>query len=164
MIDYALATGLEAGGMVMESDTLFELPERSAPEALPPRSGRKRIRRAERRQVEFQECSLDELLSWDHEARVVWEYVCGLDLSELYEPIQSVVTGPGQAPADPRILMSLWLYAALRGVGSARELNRLCQDHVAYRWICGKVSMNYHTLSDFRVGRQALLNRLLTES
>jgi len=45
--------------------------------------------------------------------------------------------GPGQAPADPRILLALWLYATLRGVGSARELNRLCEQHVAYRWICG---------------------------
>lgn len=148
----------------MESDTLFELPERPAPEPLPVRSGRKRIRWAERNQVEFQECSLDELLALDHEARVVWEYVCGLDLSQLYEPIQAVETGPGQAPADPRILMSLWLYAALRGVGSARELNRLCTAHVAYRWLCGGVSLNYHTLSDFRVQHKALLSRLLSES
>jgi hypothetical protein len=58
----------------------------------------------------------------------------------------------------------LWLYAALRGVGSARELNRLCQEHVAYRWICGGVSMNYHTLSDFRTQHADFLDRLLTES
>jgi transposase len=130
----------------------------------PPRIGPKRIRYAVRNQVEFQECSLDELLPEDHEARIVWAYVCGLDLSELTEPIQAVEGGPGQAPADPRILMALWLYATLRGVGSARELNRLCRDHVAYRWICGGVSMNYHTLSDFRTRHVELLDRLLTES
>jgi IS5 family transposase len=49
-------------------------------------------------------------------------------------------------------------------VGSARELNRLCMDHIAYRWICGGVSMNYHTLSDFRTQHVELLDRLLTES
>jgi transposase len=80
------------------------------------------------------------------------------------EPIQAVEGGPGQAPADPRILLALWLYATLRGVGSARELNRLCQQHVAYRWLCGGVSMNYHTLSDFRTQHVELLDRLLTES
>lgn len=148
----------------MESDTLFDLPERPPSELPLPRSGSKRIRRANRQQVEFRECSLDELLPSDHEARIVWQYVCGLNLSELYEPIQAVNDGPGQSPADPRILMALWLYAALRGVGSARELNRLCTAHVDYRWLCGNVSMNYHTLSDFRVGNGALLNRLLTES
>jgi transposase len=132
--------------------------------ALPPRIGPRRLRGAVRNQIEFQECSLDELLSEDHEARIVWDYVCGLDLSELIERIQAVEGGPGQPPADPRILMTLWLYATLRGVGSARELNRLCEHHAAYRWICGGVSMNYHTLSDFRTQHGDLLDRLLTES
>jgi transposase len=131
---------------------------------LPPRIGPKRLRHAVRNQVEFQECSLDELLPEEHEARVVWDYVCGLDLSELQARIQAVEHGPGQAPADPRILVALWLYATLRGVGSARELNRLCQHHAVYRWICGGVSMNYHTLSDFRTQHVELLDRLLTES
>ena len=129
-----------------------------------PRIGPKRMRHAMRNQVEFRQCSLDELLPEDHEARIVWDYVCGLDLSELSQPIQAVEGGPGQAPADPRILMSLWIYATLRSVGSARELNRLCRDHAAYRWICGGVSTNYHTLSDFRTQHVELLDRLLTES
>jgi transposase len=133
-------------------------------ETLPPRIGPKRLRCALRNQIEFQECSLDELLPEDHEARVVWTYVCGMDLAELIERVQAVEGGPGQAPADPRILVALWLYATLRGVGSARELNRLCQHHAAYRWICGGVSMNYHTLSDFRTQHVELLDRLLTES
>ncbi len=130
----------------------------------PPRIGPRRLRGAVRNQIEFRECSLEELLCEGHEARIVWDYVCGLDLSELIERIQAVEGGPGQAPADPRILMALWLYATLRGVGSARELNRLCECHAAYRWICGGVSMNYHTLSDFRTQHEELLNRLLTES
>jgi transposase len=133
-------------------------------EAKPPRIGSKRLRHAVRNQIEFQECSLDELLSEEHEARIVWNYVCGLDLSELHARIQAVENGPGQAPADPRILVALWLYATLRSVGSARELNRLCQDYTPYRWICGGVSMNYHTLSDFRTQHVELLDRLLTES
>jgi len=127
------------------------------------RIGPKRMRHAVRNQVEFRQCSLDELLPEDHEARTAWAYVCGLDLSELTGRIQAVEGGPGQAPADPRILMTLWLYATLRGVGSARELNRLCQDDAPYRWICGGVSMNYHTLSDFRTQHVDLLDRLLTE-
>jgi transposase len=122
------------------------------------------MRYAVRNQVEFRQCSLDQLLPAEHQARTVWEFVCGLDLSELVVPIQAVENGPGQAPADPRILMALWLYATLRGVGSARELNRLCQDHAVYQWICGGVSMNYHTLSDFRTQHVELLDRLLTES
>lgn len=152
----------------MDQGTLFDRGAGGGTEpahtAQSPRIGRKRLRHAERQQIELRPCALDELLSEDHPARIVWDYVCGLDLSALYEPIQAVECGPGQAPADPRILMTLWLYATLRGVGSARELNRLCEHHLAYRWICGGVSMNYHTLSDFRTQHVELLDRLLTES
>ena len=152
----------------MQEDTLFEpgpedcLAQPKEPPA--PRIGRKRLRYAQRHQIEFRACMLDELLPEDHQARIVWEYVCGLDLSPLVAAVQAVEGGPGQAPPDPRILLALWLYATLRGVGSARELNRLCTQHVAYEWICGDVSMNYHTLSDFRTQHVELLDRLLTDS
>jgi transposase len=129
-----------------------------------PRIGPRRVRFAVRDQVTFQTYSLDELVPAEHEVRMVWEYVWGMDLSELYAAIQAVEGGPGQAPGDPRILLSLWLYATLRGVGSARELNRLCTEHVMYRWICGGVTMNYHTLSDVRTAHVELLDRMLTES
>ncbi len=152
----------------VEGSRLFDVPREpgpAAPEPAGPRwCGPRRLRRAIRDQIEMQVCALDDLLEDDHQARIVWAWVQQLDLSELVERIQAVEHGPGQAPADPRILMALWLYATLRGVGSARELNRLCRDHVAFRWICGGVSMNYHTLSDFRTQHVDLLNRLLTES
>ena len=108
--------------------------------------------------------SLDALLPEDHQARVVWEYVEGLDLTCLYESIRAVEGRPGRKPIDPRVLMALWLYATLDGVGSARQVDRLCQDHVAYQWICGGVTVNYHTLSDFRTANVALLDDLLTQS
>jgi transposase len=71
---------------------------------------------------------------------------------------------PGQAPASPRLLLALWLFATSQGVGSARALDRLCKSHDAYRWLCGGVSVNYHGLADFRVGQPDLLDRLLTEN
>ena len=151
----------------MDQESLFDVGPRDATQPagpLPPRLGPKRLRHAVRDQVVFRACALDELLPEEHPARIVWVYVSGLDLSELVAQIQAVEGGPGQAPADPRILLALWLYATLRGVGSARELKRLCTEHLAYPWICGDVSMNHHTLSDFRSLQGDLLDRLLTES
>ena len=115
-----------------------------------------------RTQVEFRAVDLDGLLPADHLARLVWDFVVAQDLSELYDGIRSVEGGPGHGATDPRILLALWLYATLDGVGSARALDRLTEAHDAYRWLCGGVPMNYHTLSDFRVGHVALLDRLLT--
>jgi len=108
--------------------------------------------------------SLDSLLGDEHRARVVWEFVQGVDLAPVYAGIRSVEGGAGRDAADPRILLALWLYATLEGVGSARQVARLCEDHVAYQWICGGVSMNHHTLSDFRVAHPEFLDHVLTQS
>jgi transposase len=108
--------------------------------------------------------ALEDLLDTDHQARVVWDFCRGLDLDPLYELIGSREGGPGRAAIDPRLCVALWLYATLEGVGSARALTWLCGNHNAFRWLCGGVSVNYHTLSDFRVGHVDLLDRLLTHS
>jgi transposase len=95
---------------------------------------------------------------------LVWRFVEGLDLTAFYDAIRARAGHPGRTPIDPRILVALWLYATIDGVGSAREVDRLCQQHDAYRWLRGGVSVNYHTLSDFRIAHQAALNDLLTQS
>lgn len=123
-----------------------------------------RLQRAERQQMSWMEGSLDQLLPPDHVARVVWAYVEGLDVSPLLARVKAVAGGPGQPAIDPRVLLALWLLATLEGVGSARQLDRLCEQHLAYRWICGGVTVNYHTLSDFRVESGEFFSQLLTES
>lgn len=107
--------------------------------------------------------ALDQLLPDDHQARLVWAYVEGLDLTPLYQAILARQGVAGRDANDPRILMALWLYATLDGVGSARRLDELCQDSLPYQWLCGGVSMNYHSLADFRVEHVELLDRLLTD-
>jgi transposase len=119
---------------------------------------------ADRLQTGWDHVCLDDLLGEDHRARQVWAYVEGCDLTALYGKIGALEGGPGRAAIDPAILMSLWLYAALESVGSARLLDRLCASHAAYRWICGGVSVNYHTLADFRVEAGGVLDDLLTHS
>jgi len=122
-----------------------------------------RLRTAQRDQIELQIVDLESLLATDHPARVVWAYVEQLDLSAALAAIKAREGEPGRPAADPKILMALWLYATIDGIGSARALAGLCETHAAYRWICGGVSMNHHTLSDFRVGQAALLDRLLAQ-
>jgi transposase len=123
-----------------------------------------RLETAERCQTEFQQSSLDDLLSPDHRAREVWDYVEGLDLGVLYGGVRTTVQSTGRPAIDPAILMSLWLYGTLEGVGSARLLDRLCKRDAPYRWLCGGVSVNYHTLSDFRSEAGPVLDDLLSRS
>src|ERR1700752_3437587 len=129
-----------------------------------PAVGRPRMREPERQQVEWRSVDLDSLLASDHPARVIWSYVEQLDLSALEAAIKAREPTPGQAPASPRLLLALWLYATSEGVGSARALARLCESHDVYRWLCGGVSGNYHGLADFRTAHPDLLDRLLSEN
>lgn len=92
---------------------------------------------------------------------MVWAYVQRMDLAPWYDDIASREGGSGRPATDPALLMALWLYATLEGVGSARQLDWLCSDHVAYRWLCGGVAVNYHTLADFRVAHPERLEALL---
>lgn len=122
-----------------------------------------RLRRPDRQQLRMDPLCLDECLPDDHPARLVWQVVERLDLSAFYESLKARGSDPGRAATDPRLLMALWLYAAIDGVGRGRELSDLCQRHDAYRWLCGGVSVNYHTLNDFRVGHGPALDALFTQ-
>ena len=150
----------------MEQSTLFEVPDQrgTEPGASERGGGTPRLRCANRSQVVFRAASLDELLPEDHAARLIWQYVEGLEFEPLHQLVRAVAGHPGRPPADPKILLALWLYATLEGVGSARQLDRLCTTHVAYQWICGDVSMNHHGLSDFRTAHGEFLDQLLSDS
>ena len=126
-------------------------------------AGKARLRLPQRDQVEMYWASLDELLESDHPARVVWAAVCGLDLSRWLSSIKAVEGSVGRDSTDPRLLVALWIYAVLDGVGSARELARLCTKHLAYQWLCGGVTVNYHLLADFRSQGGEKWNDLLTQ-
>lgn len=123
-----------------------------------------RIIEADRSQLCWDLVDLEAWLPADHLTRMVWAFTGTLDLSPLYAAIKSVEGEAGRPACDPRVLLALWLYATAKGIGSARELERLCRQELAFRWLAGGVPLNYHTLADFRVGQAAFLDRLLTES
>jgi transposase len=149
---------------MMCDDELFgALPEQAPPPADAASRAAPRMREPRRDQIELRAVDIESLIGQDHPVRVIWTYVEGLDLSELENRIKARGDRPGHPATSPRLLLALWLYANSDGVGSARALERLCNNHDVYRWLCGGVSVNYHTLSDFRVGCADLLDRLLAE-
>lgn len=125
--------------------------------------GAPRLRVARREQLGLEVVDVDTLIPEDHPARLLASAVEYLDLGRFYEPIKARETSPGRAATDPKLLVSLWLYATVDGIGSARELERLSREHAAYRWLCGGVTVNHHLLAKFRVGYEAALDELLCE-
>jgi transposase len=126
--------------------------------------GEARLLQPNRLQVELRASNLESLLPEDHRARLVWGYVVRQDLSKLVEAVKARGSNAGRAAIDPHILFALWLYATLEGVGSGREVTRLCEEHDAYRWICGGVSVNYHAINDFRAGNAKLMDEVLSNN
>lgn len=150
--------------MKNETPKLFDdLPEAPMSDERVWPKARARVLMPNRLQMELRPSDLESLLPEGHRARIVWGYVERQDLSAMYERIKAVEGGAGRTAIAPEILYALWLYATLEGVGSARGLERLTQAHDAYRWICGGVQVNYHTLSDFRAEHGEALDGLLTD-
>lgn len=122
-----------------------------------------RVETVNRKQTQLEVMDFEDLIAADHPARAVWALVEKLDLSRFYEPIRAREGGVGRTATDPKVLLALWLYAISDGVGSARELVRLTEAHDAYKWLRGGVSLNHHTVSDFRTHHPEAVNDLLTQ-
>ncbi len=125
--------------------------------------GAVRLRRPERRQLAMVVQCADDLVRALHPVRTVMALVEKLDVSGFCEPIRAREGIAGRDATDPRLLVGLWLYGCVRGIGSARELARRCEESAPFRWMCGGVSVNHHLLSDFRCDHADALDALFTE-
>jgi len=148
-----------------EQLNLFQYPKHiQEPNSAIIHQGKPRFNSAIRNQVEFVQATLDDLIPEDHQVRNILNYVEQMDLSPIYNKIKSTEGNPGRPPIDPRILFALWIYAIIEGIGSARVIDRYCFEHIAFRWLCGGVSVNYHTISDFRKNNSKEFDELISET
>ena len=108
--------------------------------------------------------TLDDLLSPDHPARFVAEFVDGLDRQgwgEIDVEIDRDLLG---APAyHPRALLCVWLYGFMSGVRSSRKLEAACRDQIPFLWLTGCQHPDHNTLWRFyqrhRQGMRELFRR-----
>jgi transposase len=124
---------------------------------------RVRLKPINREQMVLRPMDVERLVSEDHEVRAIWDFVGRLDLSRYYEEIEVVEGEAGRSASDPRLLISLWIYAYSKGVSAAREISRLSEYDPAYQWLTGMEPINYHTLADFRVKHEEALDELFTQ-
>ena len=124
---------------------------------------RPRVKAVDRSQMTWHMLDVERLIELDHPARAIWDLVGRLKLEGFYAPIEAVEGGAGRTPWDPRLLISLWIYAYSRGISSAREIARRCTYEPAFQWLCGLGEINHHTLSDFRVDHDKSLRELFVQ-
>lgn len=108
--------------------------------------------------------ALDQMLDKDHRARIVWKFVESSDTEPLYAHFKAIDGQGGRNAIAPEILLALWLMATIDSISSARELARRTTTDVPYLWLCGGVSVNYHSLSDFRSDNCEYFEKVLTDT
>ncbi len=150
------------------AEPVLNLPGLESGPSLPPEAkaapkAPARVKPVDRSQMLWRTVDVEQLIEEDHPARAIWALSGELDLSAFYAPIEAVAGVAGRTPWDPRLLVSLWVYAYSRGISSARELARRCAYDPAFQWLCGLGVINHHTLSDFRVAHGQALNELFVE-
>jgi transposase len=129
-----------------------------------PSSKNVRVNRPERSQIEMRFLALDEMLPQDHRARIVWQFVESLNVEPLYADFKATAGEKGRNAIAPEVLLALWLLATIDSVSSARALERRTKTDMPYLWLCGGVTVNYHTLSDFRSNNAAFLEKMLVDT
>jgi transposase len=146
-----------------EQEKLMDLPEKPLPNEGSESFGERitpKLRTADRAQMMMANIHVDELIPADHKARAIWELAGSVNLGRFAETLKTQAGSAGRPAWDPRLLVSIWVYAYSEGIGSAREIERLMQYEPGFQWLCGLDRINHHTLSDFRVKQDKPLDEL----
>jgi transposase len=122
-----------------------------------------KLRVLDRSQLRMLTLDVDSLIGPDHKARAIWDLSGTMDLTAFCEDIRSQVGRPGREHNDPRLLVSLWLYAYSEGISSAREVSREMEHEPGLRWLANLEVVNHTTLSDFRKDYRKGLDEVFTQ-
>jgi transposase len=145
---------------------LLEMPEPAAAPPSPTRSANSaapKLKPIDRSQGLLRPVIVEELVGPDHKVRAIWDLTGQLDLSGFYTNIKSKEGKAGNAAWDPRLLLSIWVYAYSEQVTSARKVDTLMDYEPGLMWLAGMGQVNYWTLNDFRTAHQETLTKLMAE-
>ena len=105
--------------------------------------------------------SLGEWLPEDHLAYFVSDLVAELDLTPILKTYGGVTRG--NAPYDPRMLVTILLYAYAVGIPASRQIARELEEDVAFRVLAANQRPDFRTISDFRQQHLAALTDLFVQ-
>lgn len=141
---------------------LVDIPEQPVQQKALPK-GQPKLRTVNRLQSMMAPIYVEELIPADHKARAIWQLVEMMDLSRFVESLRTSQGCAGRSAWDPRLLVSVWVYAYSEGISSAREIEGMMQWERGLQWLGGLVAVNHHTLSDFRVDHKQALDELFAQ-
>src|SRR5437867_12066500 len=120
---------------------LVEIPEQPTQQK-PVLKGQPKLRTVNREQTMLATIYVEELIAADHKARAMWQLVGQMDLSRFMEPLRTTQGCAGRSAWDPRLLVSVWVYAYSEGVSSAREIEAMMEWEPGLQWLGGMITVN----------------------
>jgi transposase len=72
------------------------------------------------------------------------ELVGPLDRTAFSAEVKAVEGEAGRPPGQPRLRISLWIYAYRQKISSAREVQRRGEYDPAFQWLRGMEVVNHH--------------------
>lgn len=97
-----------------------------------------------------------------HLAFFIHELVQHLDLSRVYSDYTPSVGG--RPPLEPRMMVSVWIYAYAVGIRSSRKVQAALVEDVAFRFLSGNQQPAYWALNRFRTRHREALAELFMQS
>ena len=97
-----------------------------------------------------------------HLAWFILDVVDQLDLQPFYLAHRD--DGHGHPAYDPKTLLGVLLYGYCIGVRSSRQLERRCQEDIAFRVLAANQSPDHVTIARFRVRHEQALAGFLVQS
>jgi transposase len=80
------------------------------------------IRQVNRQQMSWRAVDVERLIGEEHPERAIWGLLGSLDLRRFYEGIESSTEEGGRPAFDPRLRISLWVYAYSQGRAAANMI------------------------------------------
>ena len=104
------------------------------------------------------------LVDWLPEEHFVWTVLGAveqMDLGGFYGAYRA--NGQGRAAYDPRMMLSLLLYAYATGVSSSRQIERCCEVDVAFKLIAAMQIPDHSTIAEFRRRHQDAISEVFVQ-
>jgi transposase len=118
--------------------------------------------RAERDQPFLLPPDLRDWVPQDHLAWFVLDVIDQLDLQPFYLAHRD--DGHGHPAYDPKLLLGVLLYGYCLGVRSSRQLERRCQEDIAFRVLAANQTPDHVTIARFRARHEQALAGFLVQS
>ena len=122
-----------------------------------------KLRTANRSQLKGVTIDVEQLIPPTHKARAIWYLTGKMDLSAFFVGLSSVAGGRGRRPWDPRLLLSVWLYALSEGITSSRQIETLMEWEPGLMWLGAIEAVNHASLNEFRKSKKEALDEAFTQ-